>query len=418
MANRQSKTRLAVKIIGWLIAASVIAAPIPYVLLREPVVEVTAVEIAPGPVEKTVAAIATGTVMPAAKSMVAAALMGVIDQVHVKEGSRVQEGDLLVELDHEELDAQVSLTEANLKVGKSRVEQARIGAQIAKEISAARLSQAAAQLELAEADFARIKALSEKNAVSNSDFDKAVLALRVARETKAAADAGQRENLVRAEELKSAEAALEQLGAGIEVARATRERAFVRAPFSGVVAKVILDAGEAVAMGLPLLHLVRTEDCYIAAPFDEAVADEIALGQPVRIELDAYPDDSFKGEVIYVAPVISMNRDLSRTLDLKVRIDEGHERMLPGMSVDVTIVAEKKDSVLTVPTESLIRDEFVYVIEDGRAVARNVELGIGNWEAREVLSGLQVGDKVITSVAMKALKDNTKVTVVDELEDY
>ena len=387
-----------------------------YLYMQEPEIAVTAAAVARGPVEQTVAAIASGTVMPARKSMVAAGGMGTIAAVYVAEGDQVQAGGLLVELDHAELDAQVTLAKANLKVGESRLEQARLAAAIYEEIAATRLSQTTAQWELAQSDYDRIKALSDKRAVSQSDFEKVEMALRVAREARAAATASQRENLVREEEIRSAVAAIEQLQAGVAVAEAARERAFVRAPFAGTVAKKLLDVGEAVAMGLPLLHLVQTSDCYIQVPFDEANAAEIALEQPVRITLDAYADTEFQGLVTYVSPAVSINPDLSRTLDLKVAITEGKEKFIAGMSADVTIIAQRKDNVILVPAESLIRDEYAYVLEGGRAVRREVKTGIGNWESQEILQGLREGETLITSVSVKGLEEGVKVRVVDELE--
>jgi len=364
-----------------------------------------------------VAAISSGTVMPAQKSMVAAGMLGTIAALHVKEGERVEEGGLLVELAHADLDAQVVLAEANLKVGESRLEQVRIGAKIARDVAATRLSQAAAQFDQTQADYNRIKTLSDQKAVSASDLEKVALAVRVAREARAAAEAGVQEDQVRQEEIRSAEAALEQLRAAIQAASALRDKAFVRAPFAGVVAKKVLDVGEAVAMGMPLLQLVNDEGCYIEAPFDEANAAQVALGQKVRIEVDAYPDVEFSGEVTEIAPVVSFNQDLSRTLNVKVQVAENKEKLLPGMSADVTIIAEKKPSVLFVPTESLIRDQFAYLIQGGRTVRRDVQTGIGNWETREILEGLAEGDVIVTSVSIKGLENGSRVRVVDELDE-
>ncbi len=398
-----------------MLVAAVVVGVGAYFYMQEPVIEVTAGKVERCMVEETISSIASGTVMPKERSMVAAGSLGTIARVLVEEGDKVNEGDLLVELDHDEVDAQLALTQANLKVGLSRLEQARIAAKIYEEISATRVSQAAAQLDQMQLDFNRVKELSEKKAVSQSDFEKVTLALRVARENKAAAEASQKENLVRAEEIRSAEAAIEQLEAAVRVAEAARERSMVRAPFTGVVAKKIQQVGEAVAMGLPLLQMVRAEDCYIEAPFDEANAAQIHLGQEVRLSLDPYPGVTFRGEISYISPVVTVNKELTRTLDVKVRILEQPEKFVPGMSSDVTIIVQRKDNVLAVPSESLVRDEFAYVIEKGRAVHHEVKLGIGNWERQEVLEGLEEGQEIITSVAIKALKNGSKVRVVPEL---
>ena len=415
MAERQRK-HVGLTIAFWVMVVGAAAGAFYYYATRETVYKVTATQVARGMVEKTVSAISSGTVMPGIQSRIAAASLGVISKVHVKEGDRVQEGDLLFELGHEELDAQVTLTEANLRVGESRVEQVKIGAKIADEVSAAQLSQAQAQLDAAKADFERIKSLADRRAVSQSDFDKVSLAYRVAREMLATAEAGRKELEVRQEEVRAAETGLQQLDAALTVARALREKAFVRSPFAGVVAKIMFEVGEAVALGLPLAVLVQEQDRYISAPFDEANIKEMFVGQKARITLDAYPEQVFDGELTYIAPVVTIVKDLSRMLDVKVRIISDPEKFMPGMSADVTLISDKKEDTLYVPTESLVRDEFAYVIENGRAWRREVKLGIGNWERREILEGLREGETLVTSVNIKGLLDGVPLQVVDELD--
>lgn len=405
-------------VFGWLIAAAAVSAPIFYFTYwKEDVVSVTVAPIGRGRVEQTVSAISAGTVKPKTESMVASALMGKIKAIPQKEGARVKEGDILIEIEHTEFDAQVELAEANLRAGTFRLEQAKIGARIAEEVAATRVSQAAAQLAEAERNLSRIQALLDQQAISQSEMDKMTLAYRVAKEDHAAALAGQQENLVRLEEIKSAEAGIEQLQSSVAVAREMREKAFIRAPFGGVIAKINGEVGEAVAMGMPLLKLVEDSDYYVQAPFDEANASQIEIGQNARVSLDAYRDTPFPGVVDFVSPTVSLNPDLSRTLDIDVRIAEGQDRFVAGMSADVVIIVQHKDDVLFVPSEALIREEMAYVVEHGRAVRRDVEVGIGNTYTREILDGLKEGDVLVTSVTEKGLRDGAKLRIVESLDD-
>jgi len=416
MADRKQK-HVGRATLGWLIAAVVIAAPIVYFsFLQEDLIKVTATTLKRGRVEDTVSAISAGTVTPKVESMVASALIGKIKAIPKKEGARVKEGDVLVEIEHAELDAQVELAEANLRAGKFKLEQAKIGAKIAEEVAETRVSQAAAQLAEAERSVKRLQALLDQQAISQSEMDKVNLAYRVAKEDHSAAVANCQENLVRQEEIKSAGAGIEQLQSSVEVAREAREKAFVRAPFDGIVAKVNVEVGEAVAMGMPLVKLVQNTDFYVEAPFDEANASEIQIGQEARVNLDAYRGTDFPGEVTFISPTVQLNPDLSRTLDIDVRISEGQDKFVAGMSADVVIVVKRKDDVLYVPSEALVREEIAYVIEDGRARQRKVEVGIGNSYTREVISGLEEGETLITSVTEKGLEDGARVQVVESLD--
>jgi len=455
MAETKRKNILT-RALAWVILVGVLTAPVVYYFMRESEIAVTATAIARGHVEQTVTAMSSGTVKPKLDSMIAGGTIGTVVAIPVKEGDRVKQGDALVELDHAELDAQVALAEANLRVGQSRLEQAKIAAAIYEEIAQTRVSQAQAQFELARLDFDRIKTLSDKKAVSQSDFDKVTLALRVAQENEAAAKASQEENRVRKEEIRSAEAAVQQLEAAATVARSMRDKAYVRAPFDGVVAKVFVHIGEVVGAGLgssltgggftgggggassvglgasaavssaaglstasstALLQLVQDVDLYVKAPFDEANINLISKGQKARINLDAYRGVDFPAHVEFISPTVTRNVDLTRTLDIDVHIDDGVDKFLVGMSADVIIVADEKDDVLCVPSEALIREEEAYVIESGHAVRRKVKIGIGNWQSKEVLDGLREGEMLITSVSLKELKPGVKVRVVDSLEE-
>lgn len=386
-----------------------------YFYTQEKPLQVTAAPVETGHVEETVAAIASGTVMPGQRAMLAIGAIGTIAEIHVEDGDEVTAGQVLVELEHDDLDAQVALAHANLKAGAPRVQQTRIAATMAEDVTSTQLRQARAQLDAARAEYNRVAPLAAREAISKSDFEKAALALRVAEEAVAAAQAAQGETGVRAQDIASAEAIIEQLEAAVAAAEAMREKAFLKAPFDGVVARVMLEKGEAVTMGMPVLSLVSVKDSYIEAPFDEANAGELRVDMPVRIELDAYPDEAFEGRISFISPVIQPNADLARTLNVKVEILGGHSKFLPGMSADVTAVAENRENAIRVPSESLVRDEFAYVIENNRARRRDVKLGIGNWEYQEVLSGLKPGELLVTSVGVQGLADGVLVEVVEEL---
>lgn len=403
------------KFLVWLIVLGAISGAVWWYVNQEVEYEVTTATIGRGPVEETIAAISSGAVMPEERSMVAAGTMGVIDSVHVIEGQEVKAGDLLVELQHAELDAQVEVAKANLTVARTRLEQAKTGVALSKEMSQTRVGQAGAQKEAAQSDYARMKSLLEKQAISAAEMDKMTLALRVAQEAQNAATAGQKENDLREQDVATAASLIEQCEAAIKAAEAARDRSFVRAPINGVVAKINLRKGEATAMGVPLLQLIDTSAKYIEAPFDEANAAQVALGQEARIELDAYGDHEFKGEISYVSPVIIPNMDLSRTFAVRVKILEDPEKFVVGMSASVTIIAQRKEDVLKVPSESLIREEYCYVVENGRAKKHDLTLGIGNWEYKEVLTGLSGGETIVTSVAVKGLAEGVLLKPVAEL---
>lgn len=412
----EKKRNFIVRTILWLAIPVAVVAGLIFFLYREQPLPVTAVIIERGHVEDTVTSLSSGTVMSTVEAMIAAEIMGKVVDVSVEEGDLVRAGDVLIELNHTELDAQMALAEANLRVGQSRLEQVRLGASIYKEVSGTQVGQTRAQLDNARREFTRLQSLYDRGAISRSALEHAELALRVAEEGATAALAGRDETQVRDEEIRSAEATLEQLEASVQLARAILDKAFIRAPFDGVVVRTLVEEGEAVTPGIPLMRLVNREEVYVEAPFDEANAADVEVGQRVRLGIDAYREQEFKGEVAYISPIVSLNPDLSRTLNVKVRILEGQEKFLPGMSVDVIILVNEKDNVPYIPSETLIREQFAYVIRsNGRVERREIETGVGNWNRKEILSGLEVGDTIVRSVSLKGLDDGRLVTIVDEL---
>ena len=412
MAKQRS---LGPKVLGWLILLAVVLGLPAFYLTREKTIEVTAQPVERGRVEQTITAIASGTVKATSTSLVAAGSMGTIVAFPCDEGDQVKQGDVLVELRNTELKAQVRLAQANLRVGESRYKQAEMGKNISGKVSSTRVAQAQAQFDQAKRDFEQAKTLKDKNAIAQNLFDKASTAYKVAEEALAGALASEGENAVRSEELIMAQATIEQLQAGVSVAEASLDNAFVKAPFDGIVAKTMREVGEAVTIGMPLLQLVNPSDIYIEAPFDEANASQIKVGQKVRINIDAYRDTDFYGTVDFISPVVSLNPDLSRTLNVQVKIEQDKEKFITGMSADVIILVDEKENTIYAPTESLIRGEFAYVVENGRAVRRDVTTGVGNWNTVEITDGLKEGDQLITSVSLADLKEDVKVKVVEKL---
>lgn len=413
MAKRK---RLGIKLIGWVIVLAAIGGGAAALSMRKPALEVTAMPVGRGYVESTVTAIASGSVMPQVDALIAAETVGKVAVIHVAEGQRVAEGDLLIELSHDDLAAHVALAEANVRAAEARVRQAQAASSIGDDIESTRVNQADAQLQQAEADYARIKSLADKKIIPQMELDRVEAALRVARENARGAVAASRETEVREQGLQGTQAALDQMKASYDLAKATFDKAFVRAPVAGVVADIIPDAGESVGPGVPMVRLVDDSDYYVEAPFDEANGSELHLDQPARVTFDTYRDRHFDGVISYIPPVVAINPDLSRTLNIKVRLNRVEDAtFMTGMSADVIVLAESKHDVIFAPTQSLVREQYAFVIEDGVARRREVKLGIGNWSTMEIVEGLSEGETLITSVGLRDLVDGVPVTVVDQL---
>lgn len=445
---KNKKRQLIRRILGWIIFTGIASGIGLYLYTREPTLDVTATPIKRGHIEQTIAAFSSGTVEPKLSSMIAAQTLGKVVAIPVKKGDRVQAGDILVVLESKMHELQVAQAE-------TRLQQSELAATVLKnqyKNDQTRIQTLKRTRDIASLEFNKDKTLYEKeNVGSESLVHLSEINYNQIEDTYQSLN-----HLLGLYPLRIAEAetGIKALELMVEQARLTREWAEVRAPFAGLVADIFVKIGESVGSGLggstsegllgagagvgttmpgspslgtgsggmnmaspmAVVHLVDDSDLYVKAPFDESAFGKIQIGQKVRIGIDAYPDEEFPGTVAFISSIVTRNLDRSRTFEVEILIEEGKEKLAPGISADAVIIADEKEDVLIVPTEALIREEEGYVIENGRAVRKQVSVGIGNWKEKEVLSGLREGDLLITSVSVKDLRDGVKVRVVESLE--
>jgi len=115
--------------------------------------------------------------------------------------------------------------------------------------------------------------------------------------------------------------------------------------------------------------------------------------------------------------VVTFNPDLSRTVNVDITLPaEDQESFIPGMSADAVIVVDVREDALFVPTQCVVRERFVYLIEGDTVRLQEFEPGLMNWQRTEVLSGLNEGDQVVSSVGLRELRDGRAITIVEDLD--
>ncbi|MEZ5435812.1 MAG: efflux RND transporter periplasmic adaptor subunit [Pseudomonadales bacterium] len=187
----------------------------------------------------------------------------------------------------------------------------------------------------------------------------------------------------------------------------------MRAPYDGVVVEVNSELGEYVTpspsgvLTKPVIEMLDNHCLYVTAPIDEVDAKSLRVGQRVRITLDAFRGQQFDGHLTRVAPYVVEVEKQARTVDVDVRFDNllPDILLLIGYSADVEIVLDKRDGVLRIPTEAIVDKKTVYVLADGMLQKREIETGLSNWTMTEVVSGVQVGDKIVMTPDRVGIKD-------------
>lgn len=354
--------------------------------LRTEPVSVTLATVDRGRIERTVANTRAGTVKACQRARIAPATGGQIETLAVREGDRVEPGQLLLELWNHDVAAQLKLVER-------------------EHVSAmARADEVCVLADVAEREASRLARLRKQGIVSEEDHDR-----------------GQGDAAARRAACRAAQSAVGVGAAQIDVARAALDRTILRAPFRGIVAEVNGEVGEFVTpspVGIPTpptVDLIETGCVYVTAPIDEVDAAGVRVGMPARITLDAYPGRSFAGHVRRIAPYVLDVEKQARTVDVEVEFEDRADTndLLIGYSADIEVVLETRDDRLRVPTESLLEGKRVLVLDEGVLARRDVETGIANWQFTEVTRGVEAGERVVLSVAREGVGDGA-AAVPDE----
>jgi HlyD family secretion protein len=338
---------------------------------------VNVAEVGFGRVEATVANTRAGTVKPCRRAKLAPQGGGQIARLLVKEGDRVEAGQVLLELWNVDLAAQIRLAEDQVGSAQARRNEACTAAQAARR-------EAVRQQQLVAQGF-----------VSAAVVDKVV------------SEADVREAACRA-----ATAEIAAAGTRVETARAALSRTVLKAPFAGIVAEVTGEQGEYSTPsppGIPTppaIDLIDDACLFVTAPIDEVDAPRIQVGLPARIALDAFPNRHFAGRVRRIAPYVLEVEKQARTVEVEVVFTDPQQvkALLVGYSADAEIILEGRDKVLRVPAQALLDGNRVLVLKDGVLEERHVQPGLSNWEFSEVRSGLKAGEQVVTSLEVEGVK--------------
>lgn len=355
-----------------------------YVLNRPVPIEVRLVDVQQGTVEQIAANSRAGTIRACRRSRLSMPQGGRVARLLVDEGDHVEQDQPLLELWNADLKARLEEVAATLK---------------AREIQTASACHTAA---LAQREARRTETLAQNRLASEELLDQ--------RQTEA------RRAALACEE---AQALTDQARATLKLHQVLLDDTLLKAPFPGVVAEVNGEIGEYVTPSPPgvatppAVDLIDDSCLYVRAPIDEVEAARLAVGQPVRITLDAFRGRAFAGELNRIAPFVSELEKQARTVDVDVRFTppptDAH--LLVGYSADIEVIIEQHEAVLRVPTETLLQNNQVlrYNQTRGELEVVEVEAGLGNWTWTEIRSGLDAGDRILQSLDTQGAEAGARV---------
>lgn len=276
-----------------------------------------------------------------------------------------------------------------------------------KEVETARtqVEQAKAALELAKAGEAQ-------NRIREQDVEAARTAVRQAEEALRLAQANRVQTAMREDDIAALRAQVRQAEAMLQLARNSLADATIRAPVPGAIALRLVEPGEMVAPGVPLLTLVNDRLIFFEAIIPETQVAALRTGLPARVRVDALGNEVFQGTVAEVLPAGDAS---SRNFMAKIALPNPQRRLKTGMFARGEIVLETRSDALMVPQEALVREggqTFLFVVQDHRAHRLPVETG---WQQEgwvEIRSGLTPGERIILE-GVHQVREGMPVRVVD-----
>lgn len=313
---------------------------------------------------------AGGVVEARTTATVASRLVAPVLDVRVAPGDRVRAGQELVVLGGRDLEAQARVARAASTAATEAV------VAIQAEERAAKVA-----LDLAKATFDRVAALHARRSATAQELDQATGALRSA----------EHQVHAMAARVKEATASVERAEASRDVATATEEFLRITAPFDGLVTEKLVEPGNMVSPGQPLVRVEDTRSFRVEVRMDEARAAGLTDGQPVEVVLGAGVGPALAGTISEVSRAV---RTDDRTALVKVTVPNT-AGLRSGAFARVRFTSGEGRRVLTVPAEAVVANgqvTSVFVVEDGVARLRLVRL-----RGREVLAGVIEGERVVVS---------------------
>ena len=367
--------------------------------------QVPLVDVAPvtqGLIEERI--LRTGDIMPHTQVTIYSKVQGWVENINVREGDRVKEGQVLVTLDVREAEAMVSQAQANLEAARARVQQVKA---TAEETVQSQIQQTKANLELAEADLKRFQELYDKNFVARQQLDEARTKYNVA---KAAYDLAL--NSLRQKtwenDLALAEAQVRQAKASLDLVQAQLQNLIILSPMNGGVTKRFVDPGTMVKDTTPILTLMDLGEMKMVVNVIEREFIALQKGQPVKISVTAFPERTFNGKIEVINPALELQ---SRTAEIQISIPNPGFLLKPGMFGRAEVLLRSNPQATLVPIQSVVSEvnqDFVFVLQGEKVARRPVRKGVVRDTVVEILQGLNPGETVVTA-GQAMLKDGVQV---------
>jgi len=350
--------------------------------------------------------LASGTLAYREQVQLRSEVIGQVTELHVEEADRVKKGDPVITLDPKTYQAQVDQAEARVRIQEIAIERQRL------------------LIKTLADRFERQKTMFAKKLVDEDSYEALESELSLAKV-----------------DLRSLQESLTQARAALDQSQELLSKTRILSPIDGVVIQLDLKVGETVIAGttnIPgstMMVIADPSETLTEVQVDEADIAQVRVGQSADIFTAAYPDTPLSGTVQSIASVARQTQgQASLSFLVKILLDEQNAMLIrPGMSVRADIYTQSSEETLAVPVQAVLFDEdlgeddkakdkkdkkdktYVFVMEDGKAVRKDVEVGISSDSDQEITAGLEEGETIIYG-PFRVLRDMNDGDDVEEKE--
>ena len=382
----------------WLVVLLLIAAGAAYVMTRPKTVAVDVLGARREDVQLSV--VASGRVLAPARVEVGATITGRVQRVAVREGARVAAGELLVQLEQQELNAAITQARAARDRARARVQSV---ATLALPNARESQTQAEWNVSLAEREYQRSQELAAKGFISQSRVDEAERQVQVARSQLASAKSQVSAQSARGGEAMQARDQLAEAEAALQLAQAKLMQTEIRAPAAGVVLERLTEPGDIAQPAKRMMTLALDGPSRLIVQVDEKNLPLIERGRTALAAADAFPNERFEAVIAYISPGVDASRG---TVELRLDIAKPPAFLKSDMTVAIDLTGPLLKQALIIPADAIRQLQsdapYVLLMRDAVATRVNVRTGAQTQGRVQILDGVAPGDRVIVSREVEA----------------
>ncbi|MDP3537868.1 MAG: efflux RND transporter periplasmic adaptor subunit [Azonexus sp.] len=354
----------------------------------------------------TQSVVASGKVRSPQRVELASQITGRVVQIPVREGNKVEPGDLLIQLDDTEWRAAVAQAKASLAQSETRLTQMK---QLSLPLAQQSQRQAEANLTQARQHFERTRDLAAKGFYSKTQLDDAQRNLAIAESQSQATQLQTLSAQSGGSDFRLAQSAIDQARASLEVAQSRLAYATIKAPLAGTVLTRSTEPGDTVQPGKVLMTLSPAGDTEMIVQIDEKNLRLLSLGQKAMASADAYPDQRFAAEITFISPAVD---PLRGSVEIRLRVPSPPDYLRQEMTISIDIETAKRSDAIIVPNE-VIRDAgspkpWALVVRDGKAERQELKTGVRSDGKVEILQGIAVGEQLVPA-SILSVRDGSRV---------